>query len=505
MTFTLAAVAAAFVLGHLPMRTASASSNPAGIMLPWAVGQSWSANGPHLDTGTGAGVRNAVDVSGGDGHVLAAGDGTVRYGSCSGGQVLWIDHSGGWRTSYYHVTGVRVTNGQTVSRGDWIATTGTAAPCGGSAIGAQVHFSLWKDGQPYALDGLSLGGWTIHQGSDNYLGSWTRDSDGYTYTVGPDGYMACSCINNDGSGASGTIGAGTDFNGNGQDDILWYGPGNARDAIWYGSSSRSTKFVKNHSVEVKGTYKPAAGDFDGDGSTDILWYGPGSDPDSLWYGTKRAGSFAKGVSITVRGNYTPVVGDFNGNAQDDILWYGPGNARDAIWYGSSSRSTKFVKNHSVEVKGTYKPAAGDFDGDGSTDILWYGPGSDPDSLWYGTKRAGSFTKGVSITVRGNYIPVVGDFNGNAQDDILWYGPGNARDAIWYGSSSRSTKFVKNHSVEVKGTYKPAAGDFDGDGSTDILWYGPGSDPDSLWYGTKRAGSFTKGVSITVRGNYTPIQ
>lgn len=133
------------------------------------------------------------------GHVLAAADGTVRYGSCSGGQVLWIDHAGGWRTSYYHVTGVRVTNGQIVHQGDWIANVGTAAPCGGNASGAQLHFSLWKNGAPYPLDGMSLGGWTIHQGSSAYLGSWTRDSDGYTYTVGSDGYMRCSCISSDGT------------------------------------------------------------------------------------------------------------------------------------------------------------------------------------------------------------------------------------------------------------------------------------------------------------------
>ena len=201
------ATAALFVVVAVvaPIGTSTASVNSAGIMLPWTVGQAWSANGPHSDTGSGTSPRNAIDVTGGDGRVLAAGDGTVRLGSCSGGQNFWIDHPGGWRTSYYHVTGIRVANGQTVRKGDWIANTGTAAPCGGSASAAHVHFSLWKDGQPYPLNGMSLGGWTVRQGSGQYLGSWTRDSDGYTYNVASTGYMACNCINNDGSGSGSAL------------------------------------------------------------------------------------------------------------------------------------------------------------------------------------------------------------------------------------------------------------------------------------------------------------
>lgn len=62
---TLAALLAA-MLTVVNGNVARASTNPAGVTLPWGVGQAWSANGPHADNG-GAGVRNAVDVTGGDG------------------------------------------------------------------------------------------------------------------------------------------------------------------------------------------------------------------------------------------------------------------------------------------------------------------------------------------------------------------------------------------------------------------------------------------------------
>ncbi|MBK5221034.1 MAG: CHAP domain-containing protein, partial [Thermoleophilia bacterium] len=46
---------------------------------------------------------------------------------------------------------------------------------------------------------------------------------------------------------------------------------------------------------VKGTYAPIPGDFNGDGKADILWYGPGDAFDSMWYGTSNPGEFATGV------------------------------------------------------------------------------------------------------------------------------------------------------------------------------------------------------------------
>ena len=190
---------------------ASATTGPAGYSLPYSTGQSWSANGPHQwDDANGA--RNSVDLDGGDGKVRAAAAGTVTFIPCNGGgHMLMIDHAGGWHTSYYHVTNEQVSNGQAVSAGDWIANIGEATPCGGSATANHVHFSLWyysgsfswgaKATEAYSLDGFDIGGWTIHQGSSNYLGSWSRDADGYIYNVPASGFMSCGCVNNNGPSA----------------------------------------------------------------------------------------------------------------------------------------------------------------------------------------------------------------------------------------------------------------------------------------------------------------
>ena len=186
----------------IPALPAAAGDGQAGLSLPFGYGQSWSGNGPHQFGGTGA--RNSVDLAGGDGHVRAAAGGTVRFIPCGGGHMLMIDHPNGWHTSYYHVVNERVVNGQVVGPNDWIADIGNTTPCGGSSSAAHVHFSLWhytgafswasQGTYAYPLDNVNLGGWTLHQGSGNYLGSWVRISDGYTYNVPVSGFMSCGCI-----------------------------------------------------------------------------------------------------------------------------------------------------------------------------------------------------------------------------------------------------------------------------------------------------------------------
>ena len=192
--------------GNLVLYSASAATwsihSSSGFSLPFAYGQSWSGNGPHQFGSSGP--RNSVDLSGGDGHVRAAASGTVRFIPCGSGHLLMIDHANDWHTSYYHVVNERVSNGQTVAANEWIADIGNAVPCGGSSSAAHVHFSLWRysgafswasqASYAYPLDNFSIGKWTIHQGSDNYLGSWVRNSDGYTYNVPASGYMSCGCL-----------------------------------------------------------------------------------------------------------------------------------------------------------------------------------------------------------------------------------------------------------------------------------------------------------------------
>ncbi|MFB9683616.1 M23 family metallopeptidase [Amycolatopsis plumensis] len=137
-------------------------------------------------------MRNAIDFS--------PADGTVRLQHCSGGDWVTVDHPGGWRTGYYHLEGIRVTDGEHVEAGTVLGSTGNALPCGGSSTGAHVHFTLWTlpdaaagdwDGVAFAristavaaalgepVDGKTLGGWRFAAGPEQYSGTATHLADG---------------------------------------------------------------------------------------------------------------------------------------------------------------------------------------------------------------------------------------------------------------------------------------------------------------------------------------
>jgi Peptidase family M23 len=129
-----------------------------GLMLPWSVGQSWSLL---------ASDRGVSGFDGGDGRVLAAGDGRI-YRLCSsaaGHGLVLLVHPNGLATQYYQLTDVpKVRDGSLVKRGAYLGRTGTEQPCGGGeAPQRMVRFSIRDADGPVRLDRVQIGGWTLRE------------------------------------------------------------------------------------------------------------------------------------------------------------------------------------------------------------------------------------------------------------------------------------------------------------------------------------------------------
>jgi hypothetical protein len=131
-----------------------------GLMLPWSVGQSWSAVTTEPAT---------LGFDGGDGRVLAAGDGLL-YRLCSSspdrGLVLLV-HPNGLATEYYQMDDLTpVADGDAVKQGDYLGRTSNDQPCGGGPASTRlVRFSLRDGDGPIPLDQVKIGGWTLHSTS----------------------------------------------------------------------------------------------------------------------------------------------------------------------------------------------------------------------------------------------------------------------------------------------------------------------------------------------------
>jgi hypothetical protein len=263
--------------------------------------------------------------------------------------------------------------------------------------------------------------------------------------------------------------------GTSSNDVAWYSYGDAKAyaPAWF--DTHQMGFETLHNKSVSGTYIPVSGDFDGDGYDDIFWYGYGSAGDYSYWG--RADKTFDGQTESISGNYQIQAGDFDSDGYDDLLLYASGGNSRIRW-GDANRGS-YSTALSVSITGAL-PLVGDFDGDGNADVFWYRAGSTlNDPAWYGRDDR-SFDK-TTRNVNGTYQPVVGDFDGDDRDDVLWYGPGSAADSIWYGKSDRS--FGSSSTVSIIGTYTwLAVGDYDDNGHSDILFNKQGDHPESdvLW-------------------------
>ncbi|HNX14520.1 MAG TPA: peptidoglycan DD-metalloendopeptidase family protein [Oscillospiraceae bacterium] len=98
-------------------------------------------------TGSDIAGRNAAGDLCYGASVVAANSGTViavrNLGSKSYGRYIIIDHGGGCRTLYAHLSKVEVKEGDTVTRGQEIAKAGST----GNSTGAHLHFELWLEGK----------------------------------------------------------------------------------------------------------------------------------------------------------------------------------------------------------------------------------------------------------------------------------------------------------------------------------------------------------------------
>jgi hypothetical protein len=263
-----------------------------------------------------------------------------------------------------------------------------------------------------------------------------------------------------------------DFDGDSFDDILWYGPGNANDSIWFGAANRT--FDKSVSVSpISGTYKAVAGDFDGDGRDDVWWHLEGLGVDRVWWGNSARGfnSTSVGHDVGPGGSYIPIAGNFDGDAFDDVFFYAPGSPSERLFWGGNSRTGFNYASPNPVIATAYKPLAGDFDKDGRSDILWFNPAVNASSpmWWAGAGRNSWTVTSIDTTPSNDQYAAVADVDDDGRDDIVWADSRSSQITL-FSTPRGSYSWTR---ADTPAGARPLGGDFDGDGIGDVFWYKPG--------------------------------
>jgi hypothetical protein len=293
------------------------------------------------------------------------------------------------------------------------------------------------------------------------------------------------------AGAATVIRVAGDFIGDERDEIFEYRPGNGLDLMY-------TEFVKagagiasgpTYTLPVTYTYTPFTGDFDGDGKDELFFFGAGDAGDFIWDFNGIAER--REVAKTQGGLYHPVVGDFDDNGTDDVFWYAPGAVADQLWTFPPGGGLAHVSVPVRNFTGDYVPLAGDFNGTGGTDIILYGRGDDADHLVdFATGFAAPTISAFGPITGPGHRPVALDAFADGWTDILFYNVASTVDPLW--NLRAGGKEV--HDERITGTYAPVAGDFLGDGYEDVFWYGSVSSFVWDWEGATHPTVRTGGVS-----------
>ena len=314
------------------------------------------------------------------------------------------------------------------------------------------------------------------------------------------------------AGATALVG---DFDGNGNDDVLWHSADSATKTFWFGRAD-GTFAVATRDAPV--AHHGLVGDFDGNGVDDVFWWstrpedgdviwlqqpggaevareqpydsphtpsvadtdGDGDDDLVLYH--PRTGATTVWASLGPRGfRPAPVVGapgaeltvgDFSGDGRADLFWYGPGAAVDR--YQRSEGTTRSITTE-LEAGGSHTVTSGDLDGDGADDLIFSGDGARID-IWWGR----GFGSGARLDAPAGHRVVAADLSGGGADELYVIAPGGTVE-VWTVDENRTPSVHPLGDVPARSV---VAGDFDGDGRTDLLWYpdGSGGTP-RLWLGS----------------------
>jgi serralysin len=165
------------------------------------------------------------------------------------------------------------------------------------------------------------------------------------------------------------------FDGDAHDDVLWRHRGGGL-AIWLAGDANRAVYPSYANqggvVELAWTIR-GAGDFNGDGNDDILWRHSNGQvalwhmDGGRWLSEARPGGEDPGRSWQIQG-----VGDFDADRRSDILWRDSGGHM-AIWLrGDNTRAVYPAPGNVPGPVGLTWSVQGiaDFDGDSKSDILW---------------------------------------------------------------------------------------------------------------------------------------
>lgn len=252
-----------------------------------------------------------------------------------------------------------------------------------------------------------------------------------------------------------------DFNRDELPDIVWRNQSTGQNSIWYldGTNTRlageAIQAVSNLNWRIE-----AIGDFDGDGQDDLLWRNGVNGNNNIWFMDEKTRTSTSSIDSVSSANWQiQGVGTFEAGStlRNDIVWRNQKTGATIIWImeGTNRVGTidiQDVKNSAWEIAGV-----GDFDGDGRlNDLVWRNYATGSNVIWFVNPDGTKQTQSLSPLSNSNWrIEGVSDFDGDGfADDLLWHNSTLGRTSVWFIDNGIQTGTAAITPAVLGGSWSP---------------------------------------------------
>jgi len=398
----------------------SNATNGATIADSVGVGTIQNDDANHAPTVTGNNFKLAAGASVAASSVFSAQD--LDGNSTITKYAFWDEGNGG---------GFLTVKGVTQASGQWIivdaADLGTVRYVGGVNGGVETLWASAFDGNVWSAN-KSVSATTLHPAPSDFNGDGNTDvlwhnNNGNVAMWQMDGFTTLANV---GAGAQATgwhAMDAFDFNGDGKDDILWHND-NGQVQLWLMNGAQATQKLDLGAMAT--TWKiGGVDDFTGDGKAEVLWHNTSTGQVQMWtmngasHTTTNVGTIAAGWTIQD-------TADFNGDGKADLLLRNGSNV--AMWQMDGAKvgqQSDYTMGDAFHFAGT-----GDFNGDGKDDILWHNDANGQLVLWQMNGANILSNTNAGFTAKGWDVAQVGDFNHDGKADLLLQNAATGAIAEW---------------------------------------------------------------------------
>jgi len=144
--------------------------------------------------------------------------------------------------------------------------------------------------------------------------------------------------------------AASDFNLDGHPDLVWQDPVSGHAQIWYLGGPQGASLTGAANLTLTNTWNiVGASDFNGDGQPDILWQDPVSGATQVWYlGGAQGNVVMSAADLTAGSTWRIVaVADFNLDGHPDVAWQDPVSGESQVWYLGGAQGISTLSTSSM--------------------------------------------------------------------------------------------------------------------------------------------------------------